>query len=164
MNDYIKNILFKINSLKNFENYVKQYKNNLVFLCVGNSEIWYDSFGPIVGGFLKHKYNINAFVYGDIYNCIKLSNLNKYIEYINKKHSNCKIIVIDAALTSSNNNELLLKEGATKCAYFSSKSKMVGHYSILCPVKSENEDKIFNYRKIISNALLISEIISKYLN
>jgi len=161
MNIKIVNIKQNIEMLYRFENFIKNNYNNLIFLCVGNSDVWYDSFGPIVGTLLKDKYNIPCFVYGNIYNNIKLSNLNNYIKWIKKIHFNKKIIVIDAALTNENNNILHIRKGETKCAYFNKDSLSIGDYSVLCPVKNEFDSKNFNFKNIINNSLIIVEIIYK---
>jgi len=160
-----------VNDIKNnlqqllcFENFLKKNKNNIVFLCVGNSDVWYDSFGPIVGDLLINKYNIKSFVYGNSENNIKLSNLNEYVDWVNKKHCNCKIIVIDAALSKNKNfNRLVFKKGKTKCAYYSSLSREVGDYSVLYPVKIEFRGNEETYYNLIEKALLVSEIINKYI-
>ena len=70
MESKVKYILSNINSLRNFENFIKINKNNIVFLCVGNGDVWYDSFGPLLGDQLKNHYNIKTFIYGDMNNYI----------------------------------------------------------------------------------------------
>jgi len=43
------------NLYKSLEKMIKKAgKREIIFLCVGNPKIWFDSFGPIVGSVLKH--------------------------------------------------------------------------------------------------------------
>ena len=144
--------------INSFENYCKKHYKDIVFVCVGNSDVWYDSFGPIVGSLLKHKINIPCFVYGDIDYNIKLNNLNNFIEWVKLKHFNKKIIVIDAALSDNNYNGLIFRFGQIKCAYFKNDSIPFGDYSVLCPIKKINNET-FNFNNIILNALIFVEII-----
>ena len=152
----------RIYKFQKFENYLKRNREDIVFVCVGNSDVWYDSFGPIVGTILKNVFKLNVYIYGDINNNIKLKNLNNYIGFLNKKYFYKKIIVIDAALTDKDNNNLIFKEGKIKCAYFNNNSIPFGDYSILCPIKQEESD-LFNYKKVIENAILCSNIIKNLL-
>ena len=157
-------VLKRLADYSNFEKYIKDNKDNLVFFCVGNSDVWYDSFGPIVGELLISKYNINAFVYGSLKNNVRQSNLNNYIDWINRRHINCKVIVLDAAVSNSlNKNWLVIRSGSTKCAYYSEESKSVGDYSVLCPIEDTGcvDD---GFRNIIEKALTISKIISDILS
>ena len=85
----------------NFEEYVsilkrKLYlnKNNLVFICIGNSEILWDSIGPKVGSYLKYinrKINVIGTENNNI--CSKLD-LIKYKTQIKDKF----LIAIDVGL------------------------------------------------------------------
>lgn len=165
--DHVLQIYKKILSLNKFENFIKKYKKNIVFVCVGNFDVWYDSFGPIVGSILKFKYNIPCFIYGTIEHNIKLDSLNLFIDWIKNKHFNSKIIVIDAALSSDSlirDNHVRFYPGKTKCAYFCNDVDSFGHFSILCPVRDKDEDIKCNFKIIIENALLVSSIISQIIN
>ena len=153
----------QIKNLKMFEEFLKSNKNNIVFVCVGNSDVWYDSFGPIVGSLLININNFPYFVYGNMHTNIKLTNLNNYINWIKKKHFNKKIVVIDAALSKINRECIVFREGAIKCAYFNKESKPFGDFSILCPI-NENIKKIDNgFVNIINNSIIIKTLIVKYL-
>lgn len=159
--DYkINKILNNIKNLKFFENFIKENHNNLVFLCVGNSNVWYDSFGPIIGSLLKEKFNIPCFVYGNITNNINSKNLNSYIKWINKIHFDKKIVLFDSALTNENDIYVKIKKGSTKCAFYKKDSLSIGDISVLCPIKENENLKNFNFKELLNNVLLISNIIS----
>ena len=157
------NVYKKINELKSFENFLKHNKDNVVFVCVGNFEVWYDSYGPIVGELLINKYNIPTFVYGNIKSNIKLSNLSSFVNWVKLVHFDKKIIVIDAALSNKGNKEVVFKSGPIKCAYYSDKGETFGDYAILCPVNQVETNGNITYKSIIDNALLVSAIINNYI-
>jgi len=153
----------QIKSLKLFEDFLKLNKNNIVFVCVGNSDVWYDSFGPIVGSLLININKFPYFVYGNMNKNIKLTNLNHYINWIKKKHFNKKIVVIDAALSKFNREDIVFRQGKVKCAYFNKESKPFGDFSILCPI-NENIKNINNgFVNIIKNSIIVKTLIIKYL-
>ena len=68
---------------------------NILFLCIGDSNIVGDSLGPLIGSFLeenKYKYK-NIKVAGTIENPIRYKDIDKI-----KRERNQQIIVIDSAL------------------------------------------------------------------
>ena len=148
------------NMFKSFENWVKENIDDIVFLCVGNSEVWYDSFGPIVGSLLTNKFNIPYYVYGNMKKDIRQSNLNLYIDWIKSKHMKSKILLFDSALTkNSYTDKLIFKHGSTKCAFYDKNSKEVGDFSVLCPI-SEDETKC-SFKSIVERSLLVAEFIDQ---
>lgn len=71
--------------------------NNPVFLCVGNSQVVGDLFGPLCGEILKNKYNLKT-VYGNLTNNITSKNINFVYEKIRQEYPLSPIIVLDAGL------------------------------------------------------------------
>lgn len=65
----------------------------IVFVCVGNYKIWYDSFAPCFAETLR-KTNINCYVYGGE-NSIVPDNLLEYMSFIERVHAGALIIVVD---------------------------------------------------------------------
>ncbi len=70
---------------------------NLIFLCVGNSNVVADLFGPMCGSLLKQK-NKNLNVFGTLENNVTSKNLEKIFNKIKQEYVNPLIIVIDSAL------------------------------------------------------------------
>ena len=147
-----------IKELRLFECFCRKNKNNIVFLCVGNSHVWYDSFGPIVGSLLQNKYNIQSFVYGNCENNITRSNLFDYIEFVKRKHFNKKIIVLDSAISDDFSLEsVVFRKGEVVCAYYNN-NVGAGHYGVLCPVVTK-EQACCNLKKIVAKAITVANII-----
>lgn len=78
------------------ENDLSFKKRDIVIIGIGNSRIIGDSFGPLVGEILKDDYN----VVGDMKNNVNYSNLEIYIDRINRKYSNPYIITVDSAMSN----------------------------------------------------------------
>lgn len=80
--------------------------NNILFLCVGDSNIIGDSLGPLIGTFIKNNKNIifpkkKIEVIGTMKNPIGYNSLDVYINKNNKiKEKNNTFIIIDSALGS----------------------------------------------------------------
>ncbi len=107
-----------------------------VFMCLGSSKVIADSLGPITGTLLTQKYNIKAFVYGNIKNNITGENLEEYYEFIKQTHPKSKIIIIDSGLGDINDVGLIkLNKGKlySKALETSNKygNKGMGDYNIL---------------------------------
>lgn len=145
MNNYIY-ALKSYNLYKCLET-AKNDGREVVFLCVGNSKIWYDSFGPMIGSLLKHL-NINKFVYGNCGYNITAKNLDEYLNLIYKFHVNPFIIVVDSCF-SSRSCGLKVSLSPSLVAGFTDKSRRVGDLSInYCVNKDEIKDSK-NYMKML---------------
>ena len=86
----------------NFEEYVenlkrkiKVEKKDIIIVCIGTSEVLWDSIGPLVGNYLKEKIG-EKFVLGDTKRniCNKWDLINNYPKLRNKF-----IIAVDTAIT-----------------------------------------------------------------
>lgn len=86
------------NLQKILRNKIINANKELVFVCIGTKEILGDSFGPLVGTYLKE--NSKFKIYGDIENniCTK-----RDIKHIYKKIKNKNIIAIDSAVSNTVN-------------------------------------------------------------
>lgn len=98
----------KKNFINDFSKCIYEEKNNndyleIVFLCIGTDRLIGDSFGPLVGTKLENllqKYNIyNISIYGTLNENICYTNIEKWIDIIEKKHPKACIVAIDAALS-----------------------------------------------------------------
>lgn len=148
INDYIL-AQNNFNLYKKIEEMLKKGRNKeIIFLCVGNPKIWFDSFGPIIGSILKHL-NIEKFIYGNTLSYINAENIESYIKMIYGFHTNPFIIVFDNALSNVSEPTLKIKEGEVKCASLSKNAVYVGDYNITyCLNKNHLKDNK-NYFKMI---------------
>lgn len=74
---------------------------NPVFLCIGTEKVFADSLGPRVGTLLNDKMEKSAYVYGFSDQNITAENLQYSYEFVKAMHPNNQIVVIDAAVGSS---------------------------------------------------------------
>ena len=115
----------------NFVEYLCKFSlNQPVFLCVGNSNVVADIFGPMCGYILKNKYGINL-VYGDLKNNITSSNLYSVYDEIKAKYPDRPVCVIDAALVDviDVDTVTLTNYGCIPSCF--SSSKLIGNMAIL---------------------------------
>ena len=96
------NNLININTFKyyyQFEKLLNIYQNKeLVFFCAGNYKVWYDCFASEVANVLK-ELKIKCFIYGGNQFSILPENLSDYIHFVQNKHPNACVIVVDNLLT-----------------------------------------------------------------
>lgn len=136
----VNNNFLMFNKLYNL-NKVKKDKQ-IIFLCVGNSKIWFDSFGPIVGSVLKLM-DFGFYIYGNTKTNINAKNINEYIEMIYNFHKNPYIIVFDNSLSMVEEPMLKIKEGPTICSVFNN-SVSVGDLSVTyCLSKKHIKNHIY---------------------
>lgn len=129
----------------------------VIFLCVGNSKIWYDSFGPVMGSLLMN-FELEKYIYGNTRMDIKASNLQEYIDMINKFHINPFIIVFDSAL-SKENRGLVLRRGATTCGALSDSKVSVGDLSITYNLTSDMIKDVSNYKGMLEEIKRVARFI-----
>ncbi len=79
------------------EHLTKKGLNDPIFLCVGNSNVVADLFGPLCGEILKTKYKFNN-VFGDLKNNITSKNLFQTFKMLKTNFPLNPICVIDASL------------------------------------------------------------------
>ena len=123
-------------------------KEDVVFLCVGNFKVWYDSFGPLVSYFLK-KNNFGWFVYGDINNCITLNNIDKYIKCIKKFHVKPFIIVVDSSVSKDGVEGIKIVDGGLKIGCLSGGAVFVGDMGITYCLDIKKLPMYDNYKLMI---------------
>jgi len=137
-----------------------------VFLCVGTDRVVCDSLGAITGELLKNKYNINAYIYGDLDFNINAENLEKTIGHIKKIHPNSPIVLIDAIL--GNLDEVGFVKYYPQGAYAKGefhKGVYVGDYSILAVVGAKGIDGLNILKNVkLKNIVLQAEFIAGSIN
>lgn len=124
------------------------FNKEIVFVCIGTKEILGDSFGPMVGSYLKE--NSNFKIYGDIDNNICS---RKDIKNIYRKIKNKNIIAIDSAVSNIENiGEVFITSNTCKIGKGINKYKgQIGDITIKAVVAKKEEDidiTIENLKKV----------------
>ena len=143
-----------------FEEYVRVLKrkikaqNNVLFVCIGTSDILWDSVGPLVGSFLKENIN-NRYVIGDTNNniCSKYD-LMCYNSIIKDKF----IIAIDTAISNSSKNEIYVTNSYISMgSAFNNNKGNIGDLSIKAEIsywQSITFSEVKDIAKFITNGIL----------
>lgn len=126
----------------------KKENCSIVFLCVGNSKVWFDSFGPFVGSFLQMS-GVECFVYGNLSSNVLIGNIDEFLDMIYKFHVNPFIIVVDSSIYDGNDFDLLVKEEKTVCGVFSKNPIEIGDLKIACLVPSCEISTSDGYSKMV---------------
>lgn len=124
-------------------------KKSIVFLCVGNSKVWFDCFGPYVGSLLQ-KLGIEYYVYGNVRSNILTNNIEEYVNMIYRFHVNPYIIVFDSAISDVEDFDIVVKEGQTTCGAFSDKAFSVGDLKVSCLVPAKEIKSSAGYVKMLA--------------
>ena len=131
-------------------------KKNLLFVCIGNSKILWDSIGPIIGSNLKQTIG-EKYVIGDLKNniCNKLDLVNYYPK-LRKKF----IIAIDTAITEEylsgeifiTNNPIIMGNA------FNKNRGIIGDISIKIGLSTININKYYieNMAKFVCNIIKVT--------
>ncbi len=95
--------------------------NNILFLCIGNSNIIGDSLGPLIGSFLQRYKkdicnNTNIDIVGTLSKPIGYSNINNSFKKSILKEEYSKIVIIDSALGTEKNIGKILINNSKLCA------------------------------------------------
>lgn len=101
MNEKTLNTYF--NKIKNIYKTIKTIedtfeKDKPIILCLGSKRFSSDLLYPLTGELLKHKYNVNTYVYGCLAYPITYLNYEYVLEFLNLFHSNRPILVVDACV------------------------------------------------------------------
>ncbi len=80
---------------------IKEKVSNPVYVCIGTEKVFSDSLGPRVGSLLNNQMEKPCFVYGLCSQNITAENLVFCSEFIKKMHPNSQVVVVDAAVGSS---------------------------------------------------------------
>ena len=126
----------------------------IVFLCIGTDRIIGDSLGPLVGTILQEKlekHNIfNISVYGTLQKNICYTNIKEILEIIKNKHQNAEIVVIDAALSNSDNiGKIFVKTEKVVLGNSLNKSKVaIGDISIKAVVGKDYKLSKYNFSSL----------------
>ncbi len=116
-----------------------------IFVCIGSDRVVSDMIAPLVAEMLV-KNRIEAYVYGRLNNPIVSSNLNSAMRYIEGKHKDSKIIVIDAGVgnLSDIGSVKLNSCGCIPAGVYGTNVRVYGDISIMPIVSTIGlQDKMF---------------------
>lgn len=130
----------------------------IVFLCVGNPKIWFDSFGPMMGSLLK-QLNLEKFIYGNVDAPIASNNLESYIELIYKFHINPYIVVIDSSLSKSEESIVKIKDGNITCGALGNNPISVGDMYITYTINLSQAKSPSNYKQMLKSIKQVARMI-----
>lgn len=116
-----------------------------IFVCIGSDRVVSDMIAPMVAEMLV-KNRVEAYVYGRLNNPIVSSNLNSAMRYIEGKHKDNKIIVIDAGVgnLSDIGSVKLNSCGCIPAGVYGANARVYGDISIMPIVSTIGlQDKMF---------------------
>ncbi len=150
---------------KQLSDILQNYKNKeIVFFCAGNYKIWFDCFAPLVGELLRLIPNNNCFVYGGTKFPITAENITEYMDFINAKHPNACIIVIDNCITldASESGKVIINPRTTKVAGLTN-NRMFGDISILLKTYTK-QDSYYFLKTQQTLASMLVPVLQKLIN
>lgn len=146
-------------------------KSQPVFLCVGSSRCVSDCLGPIVGELLIKKYNISAFVYGNMDTNVTVKNIDEFVSFIRKEHPLSPIVLIDSSVGNEDEVGMVkfCKGGVIPGGYTHQRTQILGDYSLTSIVTTTGTDQLIFLRSttlkmVWKTSLFIADAISKFLN
>lgn len=96
-------------------NWFPKIPKEYVIVCIGTDRSTGDALGPLTGSYLMEKKLRHMTVYGTLQDPVHATNLEEYIQLIEKQHRNAFIIAIDACLgKTSSVGQIIACEGALK--------------------------------------------------
>lgn len=104
-----------------------------IFLCVGNSNVVGDMFGPMCGHILKNVLKLK-YVYGDFSTNITSLNINEVYAEIKSKFPTKPIIVVDSALSDISEVGYVKFLGYGCIPAYTKNQQIMGNFSVLANV------------------------------
>lgn len=132
------------------------YKNKeVVFFCVGNYKIWYDSFASCVCLGLK-KIGVNGFIYGGKDFPILPDSLTDYMNWVENSHPNACVIVVDNLLTFNKDDcgKLIISQRKTNLAGLVNKLSFGDVSVLLTTYPYENYKEFIQKQQQITDNLI----------
>lgn len=153
----------------NLANFLKNYINDAIIICIGTDKCIGDCLGPLIGSFLIEK-NFPLQVYGTLENPIHALNLETEIEKIKSIHPNSFTIAIDACLGDTKSiGEIHIREDSLKPGKGVGKVlPEIGNISLIGIIDSTSKKDILSNRPIRLNLVMkmanviTNAIISSY--
>lgn len=134
---------------------------DVVVLCIGSEKIMGDSLGPLVGDILKNRYNVKAFVYGDLLTSVNGKTVNEYMAFLNHVHPHSVFVCIDACLGHEKNMaKIAVNAGGIRPAQAVSKQSVpFGDIGILGVVGRRGHDALTEL--LSASPVLVDELANK---
>lgn len=122
--------IFSLKEFKNLENtfLINNINKNLVILCIGKKNYFYDSFGPVLGTELK---KLNLFVYGSVNREVNGLNFKQVYNFIKTKHPKSKVIIIDSVFVKGSKKPILIYKNSPICVSGLNNNCYIGDEGIL---------------------------------
>lgn len=150
---------FSLDLLVKIENILKNVKNNIVFICMGNYKVNFDSFAPLVAEQLK-EYNVNAYVYGGKNYPLYGKTLEELKLFLEKVHKYDTKVFIDVVKTQKSELNQTICVSNKKFQVANSSVVIDYDYSICFYIKmDELENTYFHQQK---SAEKVSTFIANY--
>lgn len=132
---------------------IKSQENN-VFVCIGTSNILWDSVGPLVGSYLKEKIN-SKYIIGDMNNNICSKN---DLMFYYPRLKNRFIVAIDVAISNELNNDIYVSNSFISMGTAFNKNRgNIGNISIKAGISNWQDITYLEVRhiaKFISEGIL----------
>lgn len=152
-------ILINVLTLEKIERIIKNVKNNIVFLCLGNREVNFDCYASFVAKYLR-KNKVKAYVYGGNKFPLYGKSLSDMSYMLNKVHKNDTIVFIDVVKTNEVCSDGNIVVSSKK--YQVSNSDIVFNYDYSICYLVNISNKVDHYNKQKFAAKKIATFISNY--
>ncbi len=143
--DY-KKCLLNLQLLQNIENILKNIKNKVVFLCLGNIKVNFDCFASFIAENLK-KLNVYGYVYGGEKCPLYGESLEEMKNILERYHKNDTIIFVDVVKTKEETDNGKIIVSSKKFQVANSEVVFNYDYSICYLVKINENIDHFSFQK-----------------
>ena len=131
-----------------------QLRENIVFVCIGTSDIIWDSIGPLVGSQLKNKIS-SRYVIGDMRkNICNYKDLSRYYSKLKNKF----IVAIDVALSNRLKNDIYITDNSIAMGRaFNNNKGEIGDLAIKAGISNWNDISFYEVKyiaKFIADGIL----------
>ncbi len=128
----------------NIASYLLKCDHTPVVLCVGCDRVTGDSLAPIVGELLTRKYNLPAYVYGNMDYNVTAQNLHDTIGKVKSWHPHSPVIVVDAILGEADEIGLIkaYEGGCFPAGAYNKFTSKIGNYCVLGVVESKGVSRL----------------------
>ncbi|NLZ24876.1 MAG: DUF1256 domain-containing protein [Clostridiales bacterium] len=140
---------------------------NPVILCIGTKEVTGDRLAPLVGTLLKSKYNIPAFVYGDLNYDVNGLRLKETASFVKRAHKGAPLITVDAAIGDKNDiGKIKIRGGGVRPKEAIKKgSRPLGDIGILGVVAPDDGEPLMALMSADEELVAsLAERIAKFIN
>ncbi len=127
-------------------------KKKRVYLCLGDSEVIEDSFGPLVAYFLKHIWKEEKYVLGGDNFSVNRKNIDVVLDYFEENRDKYDVLVLDSMISDRKIGTLIFKNSILSIA----SSKKIMHKGFYLSAINQAEKLKINREKIILSSYIAS--------